>query len=88
LLISLATIDRMVRANELPSVLIRGRRLFRIRDVMSISVPTAFPAANRQGIATTFPKAFQMTVGTSAFAFVLVRNHPCHLLKQGLLPDK
>ena len=31
--ISLATIDRMVRANELSSVLIRGRRLFRIRDL-------------------------------------------------------
>jgi excisionase family DNA binding protein len=29
--ISLATIDRMVRDNELSSVLIRGRRLFRIR---------------------------------------------------------
>jgi excisionase family DNA binding protein len=31
--ISLATIDRMIRANELSSVLIRGRRLFRIRDL-------------------------------------------------------
>jgi excisionase family DNA binding protein len=31
--ISLATIERMVRANELSSVLIRGRRLFRIRDL-------------------------------------------------------
>jgi len=30
--ISLATIDRMVRAGEISSVLIRGRRLFRIRD--------------------------------------------------------
>jgi excisionase family DNA binding protein len=41
--ISLATIDRMVRANELPSVLIRGRRLFRIRDlddyIRSHSIP-------------------------------------------------
>ena len=41
--ISLATIDRMVRANELSSVLIRGRRLFRIRDldeyIRSHSVP-------------------------------------------------
>ncbi|MBV8273664.1 MAG: helix-turn-helix domain-containing protein [Verrucomicrobia bacterium] len=31
--ISLATIDRMVRAGEISSVLIRGRRLFRIRDL-------------------------------------------------------
>jgi excisionase family DNA binding protein len=31
--ISLATIDRMIRAGELSSVLIRGRRLFRIRDL-------------------------------------------------------
>jgi excisionase family DNA binding protein len=31
--ISLATIDRMVRGGELSSVLIRGRRLFRIRDL-------------------------------------------------------
>jgi excisionase family DNA binding protein len=41
--ISLATIDRMVRANELSSVLICGRRLFRIRDldeyIRSHSVP-------------------------------------------------
>jgi excisionase family DNA binding protein len=41
--ISLATIDRMVRANELPSVLIRGRRLFRIRHlddyIRSHSIP-------------------------------------------------
>ena len=31
--ISLATIDRMVRAGEISSVLIRGRRLFRIADL-------------------------------------------------------
>jgi excisionase family DNA binding protein len=31
--ISLATIDRMVRAGEISSVLIRGRRLFRITDL-------------------------------------------------------
>ena len=31
--ISLATIDRMVRAGEISSVLIRGRRLFRIHDL-------------------------------------------------------
>jgi excisionase family DNA binding protein len=31
--ISLATIDRMVRAAEISSVLIRGRRLFRIPDL-------------------------------------------------------
>ena len=31
--ISLATIDRMVRAGEITSVLIRGRRLFRIPDL-------------------------------------------------------
>jgi excisionase family DNA binding protein len=31
--ISLATIDRMVRAGEISSVLIRGRRLFRIPDL-------------------------------------------------------
>jgi excisionase family DNA binding protein len=41
--ISLATIDRMVRAGELCSVLIRGRRLFRIRDldeyIRSHSIP-------------------------------------------------
>jgi excisionase family DNA binding protein len=41
--ISLATIDRMVRANELSSVLIRGRRLFRIGDldeyIRSHSIP-------------------------------------------------
>jgi excisionase family DNA binding protein len=41
--ISLATIDRMVRANELSSVLIRGRRLFRIEDldeyIRSHSIP-------------------------------------------------
>jgi excisionase family DNA binding protein len=45
--ISLATIDRMVRANELSSVLIRGRRLFRTVTWTSISAPTAFPAANK-----------------------------------------
>ena len=41
--ISLATIDRMVRAGEISSVLIRGRRLFRIRDlaeyIRSHSIP-------------------------------------------------
>jgi excisionase family DNA binding protein len=41
--ISLATIDRMVRAGELSSVLIRGRGLFRIRDldeyIRSHSIP-------------------------------------------------
>jgi excisionase family DNA binding protein len=31
--ISLATIDQMVRAGEISSVLIRRRRLFRIRDL-------------------------------------------------------
>jgi excisionase family DNA binding protein len=31
--ISLATIDRMVRAGEISSVLIRGRRLFRVPDL-------------------------------------------------------
>jgi excisionase family DNA binding protein len=31
--ISLATIDRMVRAGEISSVLIRGRRLFHIADL-------------------------------------------------------
>ena len=41
--ISLATIDRMVRAAEISSVLIRGRRLFRIPDleeyIQSHSIP-------------------------------------------------
>jgi excisionase family DNA binding protein len=41
--ISLATIDRMVRAGEISSVLIRGRRLFRIPDleeyIQSHSIP-------------------------------------------------
>ena len=41
--ISLTTIDRTVRAGELSSVLIRGRRLFRIHDldeyILSHSIP-------------------------------------------------
>jgi excisionase family DNA binding protein len=44
--ISLATIDRMVRANELPSVLIRGRRLFRIRDLLASDTASRLLVAN------------------------------------------
>src|SRR5215831_17565628 len=58
--ISLATIDRMVRAGEISSVLIRGRLLFRIRDLDdNIPLPLTFSAPNEAVDAATTLTATQ-----------------------------
>jgi excisionase family DNA binding protein len=55
--IPLATIDRMVRANELSSVLIRGRRLFRIRDLDAYIRSHSIPGCGIRQRAATTPTA-------------------------------